>query len=266
MSTYARAFVFVVLLLPRLLLAQEQRQVTLVERVPFAGEVDRVLVMAMTDSASPEVVTATWIAPHEGEEFSCVGRVALPAVAERLKVLSVIEGTRGEVRSAYREFAADELPPTLYLSLPELRARFVERRGVFRRLRSELESQLERMRVLQGDADAIAMVSRIVSAEDELADVKVKLRRVALAQEGVDRRVAQMKARPQPLTAQKREAELVSQLGELSEALSAAETQALRRLSGAKGALQEKLALIEETRDEHIAILEEDLARLQKGR
>lgn len=246
--------------------AQEQRHVMLVERVGFSGDVDSVLVVARADTGAPQVVEATWIAPQDGAEFSCVGRITLPESAERLQVLAVVIGTQGEVRSAYREMAADELPPTVYLSLPDLRARFLERRAVYRTLQGNIQAHTERLRTLQSDADAIAMVSKIVSAEDELTEAKAKLQRVAWAEQGIDRRAAQMKTRPQPLNAQKREAELVSQLSELSQALSAAETQALQRLRGAKGALQEKLALIEETKDEHIGILEEDLARLHRAR
>jgi chromosome segregation ATPase len=137
---------------------------------------------------------------------------------------------------------------------------------VFRKLQNETHGLQERLTALQRDADNIAMVSRIVSAEEQVSDVHARLGRLAAAQQSIDHRAAQIKTRPQPLNAQKREAELVGQLGELSQALSAAETQALTRLKGAKGALQEKLALIEETRDQHIGLLEEDLARLQSGR
>jgi hypothetical protein len=246
--------------------AQQDKIVTLVERIQFTGEVERVLMIAMADSSPPEIVDATWIAPHEGDEFACIGRVTLPDVAQRLQVVSIIVGTRGEVRSAYREFAAEEIPPTAQLSLAELRNRFVERRGVFRKLQNETQGLDERLRTLQRDADNIAMVSRIVSAEEHVSDVHARLARLAAAQQSIDHRAAQIKTRPQPLNAQKREAELVGQLGQLSQALSAAETQALTRLKGAKGALQEKLELIEQTRDQHITLLEEDLARLQSGR
>jgi hypothetical protein len=268
MSTYAKILLLAVSLWCSFAqaIAQQSRRVTLVERVAFTGEVERVLMVAMADSHPPEVVDATWIAPQEGEEFACIGRAALPEVAERLQVLSVIVGTRGEVRSTYREFAAEEIPPTAHLSLPELRARFIERRGVFRKLQDQTQALDERLRTLQRDADNIAMVSRIVSAEEQVSDVHARLERVTAAQKSIDHRAAQIKMRPQPLNAQKREAELVGQLGELSRALSEAETQALKKLKGAKGALQEKLALIEETRDQHITLLEEDLARLQSGR
>lgn len=272
MSIYDRLFLGVLVFTLSFVSAVAQqnkglvREVTIVERVQFGGEVERVLMVAMADTAMPEIFDATWIAPHEGQDFACIGRVTLPEVADKLQVVSIIIGTRGEVRSKYREFAAAEISPTMHLSLSDLRARFAERRGVFRKLRSETQSLDERLVALQRDADNIAMVSRIVSAEEHLSDVQARLARLSTAQQSIDRRAAQIKTRPQPLNAHKREAELVAQLVELSRALSAAETQALTRLTGAKGALQEKLALIEETRNQHITILEEDLARLQNGR
>jgi len=248
------------------LAAQQERALTVVDQVPFAGEIEQVLLVAMSDARPPEVVKASWIPPHEGEGVHCVGRVVVPQAAERLQVLSVIFGTQGEVRSAYRDFSAEELPPTLYLSLPELRDRFVERRGVYRKLQDEIGSQEERLQSLQRDADNIAMVSKIVSAEEELDDVREKVRRVTLAQQGIERRATQMKARAQPLNAQKRETELVGQLSELSTALVATENQAMKKLTGVKGVLQDKLALIEETREEQISPLEEELARLRRTR
>lgn len=268
MNTYAKNFVIIVALMLCVspAKAQQQRGVTLVERMQFTGEVERVLMVVMADASMPDIVDATWIAPHEGDEFACIGRVTLPEVIERLQVVSIIVGTRGEVRSTYREIAGEEISPTAYLSLAELRARFVERRGFFRKLQSETQGLEERLTALQRDADNIAMVSQIVNAEEHVSDVHARLGRLAAAQQSIDRRAAQIKTRPQPLNAQKREAELVGQLGELSQALSAAETQALKRLQGAKGVLQEKLDLIEETRDQHITLLEEDLARLQSGR
>jgi hypothetical protein len=265
MNSCVKLLVTIALMVPLPLSGEEQRQVTLVHRVPFAGEVEQVLLVAMGDEAQPEIVEAAWIAPQHGEELSCIGRVGVPQTAERVQVMSVLVGTRGEVRSVVHEYAADELPPTSRLSLAELRARFVERRGVFRRLQNEIEGQQERMSTLQRDADAIAMVSRIVSVEDELAEVKSKLQRVTLAQQGIDRRTSQMKGRPQPLNSKKREAELVKQLGELSTALSAAENQALKKLAGANGELQNKLALIEETRGEQMFLLEEELGRLRRA-
>jgi chromosome segregation ATPase len=110
------------------------------------------------------------------------------------------------------------------------------------------------------------MVSKIVDAEDELGEIKARLKRVSTAQSDLDRRVSQMRSRPQPLNAKKREAELVEQLSELSTALSATENQAIKKISGAKGALEDKLRLIEETKGEHISLLEEELARARKGK
>jgi hypothetical protein len=266
MNTFAKSLLVVALLFAQNIAAQQERPVTIVDRVPFTGEIEQVLLVAMSDMHPSEVVRASWVAPHEGDDVHCVGRVALPVTTERLQLMSIILGSQGEVRSVYRDFAAEELPPTLHLALPELRDRFIERRGVYRKLQDEMHSQEERLRSLQHDADNIAMVSKIVSAEEELTDVREKVRRVTLAQQGIDRRAVQMKTRAQPLNAQKRETELVGQLSELSTSLAAAENQAIKKLTGAKGALQDKLALIEETREDHIALLEEELARLQRTR
>lgn len=250
------------------LLAEEERQITLAEHLPFLGEVAQVIMVAKSGESPPKSVAATWIPSKDSEnEIVCIGRIpGVPAAGERLQLLSLVLGTQGEVKSAYRDVTAEELSPSLMLSSAELRDRFVERRGILRQLQNEVDAQTSRLRDLQQDADNIAMVSKIVDAEDELGELKERLTRVSLAQSDLDRRVNQMRSRPQPLNAKKREAELVDQLSQLSTALSATENQAIKKISGAKGALEEKLRLIDETRDEHIALLEEELARVKRGR
>ena len=118
----------------------------------------------------------------------------------------------------------------------------------------------------QEDADAIANVSRIVDAEDELGAVRASLARVTAAQVSVQERILHMKSRRAPLNAQKREADLTQQLGELSKALTATETSAIKKISTATSDLQQKLKLIEETRDEHIDLLEQELSQLKRNR
>jgi hypothetical protein len=240
--------------------------VTLIERLAHSGDVSQVLVVSMVDSDAPVSVPATWIAPQSGEQHACIASIGVPRGFKRLQSLAVMLSSNGDIRSGYRDFAAEELPPTARLTLDDLRSRFTERRSVLRKLQSEVEKQELRLGELQNDADNIAMVSKIVSTEDELVDLRAKLHRLDLAEQSIDRRSAQMKSRERPLNAEAREGELVRQLSALSTALSAVENQALKRLTGAKGELQQKLVLIEDTKDDKITLLEEELAELKQRR
>ena len=249
--------------------AQDVRKVTIAEKVAFSGEVEQVVMVATRGAdGPPQTVAATWLPSKDDDhEVVCVGRLPeAPRMGERLSALVMVLGTNGEVKSSFKEINGDEISPSTLLSSVELRDRLVERRGILRQLQGEASTQESRLRSLQQDADNIAMVSKIVDAEDELVEIKARLKRVSIAQSDLDRRVNQMRARPLPLNAKKREAELVEQLSELSTALSATENQAIKKISGAKGALEDKLRLIEETKDEHIALLEDELARAKKGR
>jgi hypothetical protein len=247
---------------------QDARQVTIADKVAFSGEVEQVIMVAASGDKPPRAVAATWIpSKDDDQELVCIGRLPeAPQAGERLNALLMVLGTNGEVKSAFKEINGDEISPSTLLSSAELRDRFVERRGILRQLQSEITAQGSRIRSLQQDADNIAMVSKILDAEDELGEIKARLKRVSTAQSDLDRRVSQMRARQQPLNAKKREAELVEQLSELSTALSATENQAIKKISGAKGALEDKLRLIEETKGEHISLLEEELARARKGK
>jgi vacuolar-type H+-ATPase subunit I/STV1 len=209
---------------------------------------------------------ASWIQSTQAEEIACVGRFSVSPEEEIHGVLFVVFGTKSEVRSVFRSLSTSEIAPASYLSIDELRERLVERRSMLRQLDGEVRLQEERIETLQEDADAIANVAKIVNIEDELEDVKRKIQALDMAAKDIQQRKSQMKSRPAPLNAQTREAELVKQLAELSTALSATETSALQRISSASGELQGKLQLIEDTRDDHVTLLEEELAELQRRR
>lgn len=241
-----------------------ERTLTLSDHVHFAGEVRRVFMIVAAQGSILESKQVAWIDQPETQEVTCVGQVALRRSEPSLQVMFVIFGEKGEVRSSFKTISLDELPPTLLLSAGELRDRLIERRGALRQLQSEVRVQDERLRSLQEDADAIANVAKIVNTEDELKDVQAKIRKVDAAFASIQQRSAQMKARPSPLNAQKREAELVKQLGALSTALTATEASALKGISAASAELKHKLQLIEEANDEHVVLLEEELAELQR--
>jgi hypothetical protein len=207
---------------------------------------------------------ASWVQSTQAEEISCIGRFPVSLDEEMLGILFIVLGTKSEVRSVFRSLSTSEIAPTAYLTIDELRERLVERRSMLRQLDGEVRVQEERIETLQEDADAIANVAKIVNIEDELEDVKRKIQALDMAAKDIQQRKSQMKSRPAPLNAQTREAELVKQLSELSAALSATETSALQRISSASGELQGKLQLIEDTRDDHVTLLEEELAELQR--
>jgi hypothetical protein len=244
--------------------AGQGRLVTLSERLHFSGEVRSAYMVVTGRSGSVSSGAATWIQLADSEDVACLGRIPISSAQEALGVLFVVTGSQGEVRSTFRSVSPQELSPTVYLTSAELRDRLVERRSALRQLDSEVTSQEERIEALQSDADAIANVSKIVHVEDELEGIKRTIQQVDGASKDIELRKARMQKRPVPLNAQSREMELVQQLTELSKELSATETSALKRISSASGELQQKLQLIEDTRDEHVTLLEEELADLQQ--
>ena len=210
------ACIFYPILSPRKLLAENSRVVTVSEKIRFVGEVEDVFVVAKDPSDSHKVVPATWISSHEGDQVECVARFALNHPSQQAQLLFVILGTKGEVRSSYREASGAELAPTSFLSVAEMRTLFIERRAVFKRIKDEATLQQDQLEKLREDADAIANVSKIVRAEDELDEIRAGLRRIEAAYQDLQLRIAQLKNMPTPLNARKREIELITQLNELS--------------------------------------------------
>jgi hypothetical protein len=220
--------------------------------------------MVVSDSvAELHTAPAAWIPSPDKAAIDCIGRVVVAEQAERLEVMFVVLGRDGQARASYREIKLDQLSPAIFLSTTELRERFIERRAELRNVQLEqrtLESNLE---TLKADADAIAKVSKIVSAEDELERIKGAIKQVSAAYKNIDRLKQQTASRPTPLRAKAREYELTERLQSLSLALSSAETETIKRTASED--LKRKLALIEETREEHIALLEQELAEATKG-
>jgi flagellar motility protein MotE (MotC chaperone) len=64
----------------------------------------------------------------------------------------------------------------------------------------------------------------------------------------------------------RREAQLVEQLSELSTALKTKEASATQRVAAASAELQRKLNLIDETKDQQLAVLQTQLKRLRTAR
>jgi hypothetical protein len=246
--------------------ALENRSLTISEQLAFTEEVKEAYLLVSSRNRIIHSAPASWIESTEGDSITCIGRVPVSQEDAELEVLFVAIGITGNIRSSFRIVNLAEAPPTAFLSSLELRERLIERRGALRQLQTEVRMQDERLQGLQEDADAIANVARIVTAEDELADVRKKIAQIDEAHKSIEHRALQMKARPQPLNAQTREAQLTQQLAELSSELSATEITALKRISIASGELKDKLRLIEETREEKISLLEEELAEARRGR
>jgi hypothetical protein len=241
------------------------RIATLTARIKFSGEVERVF-MVVNDSVSElYTVPATWMVSAEGKAIECIGRVKIASEAKRIQLLFVALGVDGQARASYRELGVDQLSPAVFLSSAEMRERFIERRAELRRVQDEarvLESKIE---TLKADADAIANVSKIVDAEGELDQVKGSIKRVSSAYKNIQQLRERVSNRPLPLRAKAREVELIQELQELSLALSTTESEAIKRSNFASEDLKRKLALIEETREEHIALLEQELAEARRS-
>jgi len=245
--------------------AEEDQILTLWSRVPAMEGVSRSYVIAADATKVIAVAPLTYLEPPQGKEATILGRLRLGSEQVSLRLLFTMMNSEGEVRSVFRDVKAEDLPMTARLSTNQLRDRFVERRGVLRQLQASVSALETRLTTLQEDADAIANVNKLVNAEDEVRDLKASLERVRFAQASIQSRVALLRSRPQPLNAQRRKADLVRQLGDFSTALTKTESEAFKRMHNASSELQSKLRDIEETRDEHVGLLEEELTQVKRG-
>lgn len=246
--------------------AENEQTLTVSSKVPPMDGVSRAYVVVGDSTSVMAVAPLTYVEPPQGKNATLVGRLRISSEPSMLGLLFSVMNPTGEVRSVYREYKAEELPMVTRLSTSQLRDRFVERRGTLRQLQASVSALESRLVTLQEDADAIANVNKLVNAEDELREAKASLERVKAAQDAVQSRVALLRSRPQPLNAQRRQADLVRQLAEFSTALAKTESGAFKRMQSASTDLQSKLRDIEETKDEHVGLLEEELAGVKRAR
>lgn len=244
--------------------ADDEQTLTVWSRVPAMEKVSRSYVVVADTNKVVAVAPLAYVEPPQGKEATMLGRLRVDSQASNLRMLFAIMNPDGAVRSVFRDVKPEDLSMVTRFTTSQLRDRFVERRGVLRQLQTSLSALENRLATLQEDADAIANVNKLVNAEDELSELKASLERVRLAHAAIQSQVALLRSRPPPLSAQRRQADLTRQLAEMSTALSKTESGAFQRMRAASSDLQSKLKDIEETKDEHVGLLEEELAQAKR--
>jgi hypothetical protein len=244
--------------------ADEEQTLTVWSRVTAMEKVSRSYVVVADTNKVVAVAPLAYVESPQSKEATVLGRLRVDSQASNLRMLFAIMNTEGAARSVLRDVRPEDLPMVTRLTTSQLRDRFVERRGVLRQMQTSLSALENRLATLQEDADAIANVNKLVNAEDELSELKVSLERVQLAHTSIQNQVALLRSRPPPLSARRRQADLAKQLAEMSTALTKTEAGAFQRMRAASIDLQSKLKDIEETREDHVGLLEEELAQAKR--
>ena len=242
------------------------RTLSLLQSITIADQPDRAVMVVTSKGQVVGVVSGIIIRTAKEQESLVAGRLAVDRSIESLTVLTAVIGRKGEVSSATQVLADLAESPYLSLSTSELERDVVMRRKELSDLELQRERQAANLERLQTDADVIANVGRIVDAEDELGAVQSDAGRLKAALLAARERLASLRSLPPPTNYERREAEISGFLNEFSKASQGVHGDVLQRMASAESEMQKKVALIESTKNEHIDLLQKELASVRRER
>jgi hypothetical protein len=236
------------------------------QAITIADEPDRAVMVVSSRGKILGVVTGIIIRTSKEQDSFVAGRLSVDSSIESVSVLTAVVGRKGEVRSAVQVLSDFGDSPSPLLSTSELERDVVIRRKELSDLQVQRERQAANLERLQTDADVIANVGRIVDAEDELGAVKSDAGRLKASLLAARERLASLRSLPAPTNYERREAGISGYLNDFSKASHGAHGDVLQRLASAEDEMQRKVALIESTKNEHVDLLQKELASLRRER
>lgn len=238
--------------------------VTLVQSVECAALPDKASVVVSQGQQIVAMVPAAIVMQEGASVVTLVARAPLAIEGGPYKALFTVYAKTGETASAVREIADVRLEPAILLEASELKRRLDEQKAELHKWDAQAGEQKSRLKKVQERADTLTSVGNIVDADDELGAVKDESDRLAASRALAQERQVALKSREVPPNYKKREAELSAHLNLLSTELKVAGKEGT--LAGASREYQEKRALIDATKYEHIDLLKDELATLRRKR
>lgn len=239
---------------------------TIVREAPFSAQVAKAFILSYAPGEAVSVLPAVSLSSATPDKILLVGRVPFTRDTHNLIFLLGGVAKTGEVTSAIHTLSSGAEDPVTQLDTVQLRKAVEERRTMLTSWDKQAREQTANLERLQEGADVIANVGRIIDAEDELGAIKGDVERLSSSLKLANERIKSLSDASVPLNFTRREAELTSELNTMSTAVKTTEATALQKVSAASADLQQKLALIEATKNEHIDLLERELASLRRER
>lgn len=245
-------------------LAAETKTLTIAESMKVAGETDHAHVAMRRVDGSVVVFPAVIVSLPGKEDVAVVARISVDTENLPTRAVMALFGKTGEVASYTRDMGDVNEYPELAFNTTELQARVREKRDSIKEWEGKVSEQSANLLRLREDADLIANVGRIVSKEDEVEEIRRDIERFRAALVTARQRVAALQQKVFIPNEQGRFAQLTSELSTLASAVKKSEEQAEQRFASASSELQEKLALIESTKNDRIDLLKKELEEVRK--
>jgi hypothetical protein len=242
------------------------KTVTAAQTLDVAEEVTSAYMLFSSEVGVEGVVPATVLRLANKKSIILVGAYEEDEQPGELTVTGVVITKGGGVRSQTSPLEGAGAEGLSTLTARELQGRLAAGKASLAKLegnKGQLAQELER---LQQDADTIANIGKIVDAEDELGAVQNDEKRLAAGLAAAKAQLVALKAQPGPTNYQRREAELSAFLTEYARASRDATSDIFQKLASAEEEAARNQALIEETRYDHVDLLQKELISLKKER
>jgi len=254
-----RALILVAVLASPSAASADSRPIFVAHAVQAAGEARAAYVaVSQADRLLGVSSAAVLPGPKSGELF-VVGRVLAERVdAAPMSMLATVELQDGTVASTAWEVGASQQPDLSQLGTDELRARAEAARIASGRASSPSARSPAMSELLKFE--------RVLGGDTLPADAEAHRQRLAELRQIAQQRLALLSSQPPPPAFKKRQKDLAEQLNAITLALKAEEARRREGGMAVSPELQEKLDLIESTKDEHIDLLRKELLELRRER
>ena len=242
------------------------RIVTAAQTLDVGEEVRSAYMLFSSEVGVEGVVPATVLRLANKKSIILVGSYEEDEQPGEIIVTGVAITKSGSIRSHTTPLEANGVEGVSTLTVRELESRLSAAKSSLAKLESDKTQQSQDLERLQQDADTIANIGKIVDAEDELGAVQNDEKRLAAGLAAAKAQLATLKAHPGPTNYQRREAELSAFLNEYAKASRDSTSDIFQKLASAEEEAAKNQALIEETRYDHIDLLQKELISLKKER
>ncbi len=222
-------------------------------------------VIAVSNSEKVLTIVPAAVIAHESGEVTIVGEATISSTVGPLSALFTVYGKTGELMAERVDIPPLSQNHELLMDVAHLRNWTADQKKELKKLEAEEQAQRAQLQQLQKKRPGRGEVAQ---GEAEVAqgsthdDLEGMSSSVKFAQE----RLTAVRSGNLPLNYKRREAELSAYLNVLSTELKLAKDGGGDLLSDASKEMLAKRTLIEATKDEHIDLLQEELAEVRKQR
>ncbi len=250
---------------PRMSSAQS-KQYTLRGQVELSDKPDRGYV-AVAQLGNVVSVTPAVLVENEKERMvEVIGQVLVPSHESDCVALFLVVGKSGAVSSRVMDISLSGEAALAAAPREVLRTQLHERAIELRRRENEVKDQKQTIKKLQSDTNPVGAVESLAAAEEALERLQEDVSRLNGVLHSLSQRLINVQELPVPAMARRRGAELATELNAISVAVKSTETESLKRVSHASQELQDRVQLIESTKNEHIDLLQNELRSLIRER